>query len=237
MPTRYVFPKRATSFAVLRDALSHDPDDATAHFLLGSLHLAGGRVDSAMVHWERARRLKPTIPTLHRNMGRAVLASGGSPAQAAALFSAGRTVDADNVDLYFGLDEALTALGRSAGARADSILTYPDPRTMPARLVYHVARLLASAARFDEADALFLDRFFPSEEGGTDVRAVYLEVKLARAADAAARGRCGDARAIVSGLGSADPRLRFGLEGTDALLAQAPLAERVAGIRERCGSE
>jgi hypothetical protein len=84
---------------------------------------------------------------------------------------------------------------------------------------------------------LFLDRFFPSEEGGTDVRAVYLEVKLARAADAAEHGRCGDARAIVSGLGGTDPRLRFGLEGTDALLAQAPLAERVAAVRERCGSE
>jgi len=235
MPTRYVFPKRATTFAVLRDALSHAPDDATAHFLLGSLHLAGGRADSAMAHWERARALDPRIPTLHRNMGRTVLASGGPPERAAALFSEGRAVDADNVDLYFGLDEALTALGRSAGARADSILTYPDPHTMPAKLVYHVARLLASAARFDEADALFLDRFFPSEEGGTDVRAVYLEVKLARAADAAARERCSDARAIVSGLGRADPRLRFGLEGTDALLAQAPLAERVAGIRERCG--
>jgi tetratricopeptide (TPR) repeat protein len=237
MPTRYVFPKRATTFAVLRDALRHDPDDATAHFLLGSLHLAGGRADSAMAHWERARALDSRIPTLHRNMGRAVLASGGPPEQAAALFAEGRAVDADNVDLYFGLDEALTQLGSPAGTRADSILTYPDRAAMPAKLVYHVARLLASAARFDEAEALFLDRFFPSEEGGTDVRAVYLEVKLARAADAAEHGRCGDARAIVSGLGGTDPRLRFGLEGTDALLAQAPLAERVAAVRERCGSE
>ena len=237
MPTRYVFPKRTMTFAVLRDALSHDPDDATAHFLLGSLHLAGGRADSAMAHWERARQLNPTIPTLHRNMGRTVLASGGPPALAAALFSAGRAVDPDNVDLYFGLDEALAQLGSSTGERADSILTYPDRGAMPAKLVYHVARLLAAAARFDEADALFLDRFFPSEEGGTDVRTVYVEVKLARAADAAARGRCGDARAVVSALGHADPRLRFGLEGIETILAQAPLAEQVAGIRERCGSE
>ena len=62
MPTRYVFPKRATTFAVLRHALSHDPDDATAHFLLGSLHLAGGRADSAMAHWERARALNSRAP-------------------------------------------------------------------------------------------------------------------------------------------------------------------------------
>jgi tetratricopeptide (TPR) repeat protein len=234
-PTRYAFPKRVMTFAVLRDALRHDPDDATAHFLLGSLHLAGGRADSAMAHWERARTLNPRIPTLHRNMGRTVLASGGPPAQAAALFSAGRAVNADNVDLYFGLDEALTQLDRAAGERADSILTYPDRSAMPAKLVYHVARLLASAARFDEADALFLDRFFPSEEGGTDVRTVYLEVKLARAADAAANGRCGDARTIVSRLGRADRRLRFGLEGIDVLLAQAPLAERVADIGKECG--
>jgi len=234
MPTRYVFPKRAMSFAVLRDALRHDPDDATAHFLLGSLHLAGGRADSAMAHWERARVLNPRIPTLHRNMGRTVLASGGSPERAAGLFSEGRTVDPDNVDLYFGLDEALMQLGSSPADRADSILTYPERSAMPAKLVYHGARLLASAARFDEADALFLDRFFPSEEGGPDVRTVYLEVKLASAADAVANGRCADARTIVSRLGRADRRLRFGLQGLDALLEQSPLAERVAAIRTAC---
>ena len=235
LPTRYVFPKRTMTFAVLRDAVRRNADDATAHFLLGSLHLAGGRADSAMAHWERARQLNPTIPTLHRNMGRTVLASGGSPERAATLFAEGRGVDPDNVDLYFGLDEALTRLGSSAGARADSILTYPDRSAMPAKLVYHVARLLASAGRFDEADALFLDRFFPSEEGGTDVRTVYLEVRLARAADDAAHSRCEDARTILSNLGKTNRRLRFGLEGIEQLLARPPLAESVAGIREQCG--
>jgi tetratricopeptide (TPR) repeat protein len=36
MSTTYIFPKRATSWAVLRRAVEANPEDATAHFLLGS---------------------------------------------------------------------------------------------------------------------------------------------------------------------------------------------------------
>jgi len=42
-----------------------------------------------------------------------------------------------------------------------------------------------AAQRFDEAERLCQGRFFPREEGGTNVRQVYLEVKLQRALAAA----------------------------------------------------
>src|SRR6185436_3628774 len=45
--TRYVFPNRPESMAVLHRALEVDPQDAAAHFLLGSLHLSGGDADEA----------------------------------------------------------------------------------------------------------------------------------------------------------------------------------------------
>ena len=67
MPVTYVFPKRPQTFAVRDAALAADPDDATAHFLLGSLHLSGGQVEPAMREWETTRRLKPDTPTLHRS--------------------------------------------------------------------------------------------------------------------------------------------------------------------------
>ncbi|HEX9186368.1 MAG TPA: DUF5107 domain-containing protein, partial [Vicinamibacteria bacterium] len=46
--TRYVFPNRPESAIVLRRALEANPADATAHFLLGSLHLSGGEIDAAL---------------------------------------------------------------------------------------------------------------------------------------------------------------------------------------------
>lgn len=235
MPTRYVFPNRSPSIGVLRRALQHDPSDATAHFLLGSLHLSGGMVDSALDRWETARRLNPRIPTLHRNMGYAVLHSGGSPERAAALFAEGTTVDALNVGLYFGLDEAMTGAGRSAGERADAMLAFPDHAAMPAALVYQLARTLTEARRFDEAERLFDGRFFPSEEGGIDVREVYLEVRLGRAQASAAAGRCRDALDMVGHLNDRVRGLAFTENGLEDFIESRRFQDLIGDVKAMCG--
>ena len=142
MPVTYVFPNRPQTFPVLEAALAADPGDATARFLLGSLHLSGGHVEPAMREWETTRRLKPDTPTLHRNMGYTVLRSGGRIERAIELFKEGRTHDPLNVGLYFGLDEALTRSGHSAGERADALLAFPDRDALPADLPSSVRRLL-----------------------------------------------------------------------------------------------
>ena len=233
-PTTYVFPNRHETIAVLAQALDRNPDDATAYFLMGSLELSGGMARQALDRWEQARRRAPDIPVLHRNMGYTVLHSGGAPERAAELFSEGRRVDSLNVDLYFGLDQTLERMGRSAGERADSLLTFPEPMLMPAKLVYHLARVLVEAQRFDEAEALFRMRFFPSEEGGTDVREVYLEVLLARTLALAKEGRCPGVRRRMRQLGEPDSRLTFTLEGIDGLLARGRPAELRAEIIALC---
>ncbi|HSM17529.1 MAG TPA: DUF5107 domain-containing protein, partial [Gemmatimonadales bacterium] len=233
-PTAYVFPNRHETIAVLAQALEHNPDDATAYFLMGSLDLSAGMAHQALERWEEARQRAPDIPVLHRNMGYTVLHSGGPPERAAELFSEGRRVDPLNVDLYFGLDQALVKMGRTAGERADSLLAFPEPMLMPAKLVYHLARVLADAQRFDESESLFRMRFFPSEEGGTDVREVYLEVLLARTLALAKEGGCADVRRQLSQLGEPDSRLTFTLEGIDALLARDRPAELQAQIAAVC---
>src|SRR5437868_4708827 len=120
MPTAYVFPNRPESFAVLHRALEINPDDATAHFLLGSLYLSGAMTGPAIKEWETARKLKPSIPTLHRNMGYAVLQSGESPDRAIELFREGMKYDPDNVDLYLGLEESIEKAGCPARDRAQA---------------------------------------------------------------------------------------------------------------------
>jgi tetratricopeptide (TPR) repeat protein len=234
LPTTYVFPNRPETFPVLAAALRANPGDATAHFLLGSLYLSGGMVDEALREWETTRTINPDMPTLHRNMGYAVLRSGGRVERAIELFREGTAHDPQNVGLYFGLDEALTTAGRPPGDRADALLAFPDRASLPAALVYRLAVALADAGRFDEADAQFPDRFFPREEGGVNVRQVYLEVRLKRARALAADGDCTGARAVLASLRTPVSALEFTRDGLEPFLARSPLRELVDEVTGTC---
>lgn len=235
MPLTYVFPHRPDTLAVLRAAIEANADDASAHFLLGSLYLSGGMTDAAMREWETTRRLNPRIPTLHRNMGYTVLAMDGDAEKAIALFQEGTKVDAANVGLYYGLDTAMTKARRPAGDRADALASFPDRQTAPATLVYKLAIALAEAGRFDEADALFPGRFFPRNEGGINVRQIYLEVKVRRAHALAAEGECAKALDIVDHLKDAAPGLAFTEDGLEPFIASAKFEEMIGGVRKTCG--
>ena len=234
MPTTYVFPHRPMSIAVLNDAVAANPKDATAHFLLGSVYLSGGMIEPAMKAWEQARALNPAIPTLHRTMGYTLLATGDVD-KSIGVFREGMQYDAANVGIYTGLDQALTRAGRPASERADAILAYPDQKVLPASLVYKLAIALAEASRFDQAEAQFQGRFFPREEGGINVRQIWLEVRARRAAALAANGGCAEAMVIVNGIAAPVPSLPFTKDGLDAILARPKLREMTDGVRTACG--
>jgi tetratricopeptide (TPR) repeat protein len=234
LPTRYVFPSRPEEFAVLGAALARDPGDATAHFLLGDLAMSGGMADSAIAEWRRAAALQPAIPTLHRSLGYALLASGRPPAEARAVFEDGTRHDSLNAGVWMGLDSTLVLVGAGAGDRADALERFPLADSMPAPLVYRLARLLAEAGRFDGAERLFRGRFFPKREGGVNPRQVWLDVRVRRAEALAAAGRCAAARGMLDGLARPAPGIPFTRDGLEPFLAAEPLAGRVAALRARC---
>jgi tetratricopeptide (TPR) repeat protein len=209
MSASYVFPNRAESFPVLRRAIAVNPDDATAHLLLGSLYLSGGMTGPAMQEWKAARRILPAIPTLHRNMGYAVLRSGGSPEQAIEHFREGMSYDSHNVDLILGLEEAMDKAGRPAIERARTLQSFRGLQSAPSALVFRLARLLAEAGEFDPAEELLVNQFFAKEEGGTDVREIYVALRLKRAKSLAAQGQYGSALRIVRQLGEPMASLPF----------------------------
>lgn len=235
MPLTYVFPHRPDTLGVLRTAIEANADDASAHFLMGSLYLSGGMTDAAMREWETTRRLNPRIETLHRNMGATVLAMDGDAEKAISLFQEGTKMDAGNVGLYYGLDAAMTKARRPGSDRAEALLSYPDQPNAPATLVYKLAIALAEAGRFDEADALFAGRFFPRAEGGINVRQIYLEVKIRRAQALAAKGDCARALAIVDRLKDAAPGLAFTADGLEPFIASPKFEEMIAEVRKPCG--
>ena len=96
---------------------------------------------------------------------------------------------------------------------------------MPANLVYQLALTRAEAGQYDEALALFKDRFFPSEEGGVSATQVLFEIKLMQAEASATSGRCTEADEFLTSDHS-------GL-AVNGAIAGAYL--RIASIARTCG--
>jgi tetratricopeptide (TPR) repeat protein len=234
-PTTYIFPNRATTLSVLQAALQRDPTDATASFLLGSLYLSGGRVEPALEAWAAARRQNPRIPGLHRNLGLTYLIALERPDQALEVFREGLDVDPQNIGLYVGIDQALSLTGGAATERAAALARYPDTANMPATVSFKLALALAEAGRFDEADRIFVNRFFASEELGTNVRDVYVEVRLLRARDAARHQQCRDALAVVDHIAEAVESIPFTRDGLDAFLQSARRQQQIGEVEAACG--
>ena len=225
--TRYVFPNRPESLVVLRRAVEIEPEDATAHFLLGSLQLSGGRTEEALAEWAKARALDPRLPVLHRNIGFTLLYARADAEEALRAFEEGMGADPTNVELYQGADQALSLLARGPDERIAALRRYPET-PLPSTLVYKLALALAEAGRFAEAEALFPGRFFPREEFGTNVRQVYLEVKLRQAFALAREGRKAEASALAASFGQPVPGFDFTKDGMAAFVG-APRFQYYSG--------
>jgi Flp pilus assembly protein TadD len=111
--TRYVFPNRAGSAAVLAAAVERSPRDATAHYLFGSLYMSFQMVDEAIAEWTQARSLRPDIPTLHRNLGRAWLDVKKDASAALPILEEGMKFDPTNTDLQNALARAQQQLKKN----------------------------------------------------------------------------------------------------------------------------
>jgi hypothetical protein len=82
---------------------------------------------------------------------------------------------------------------------------------------------------------LFHDRFFGREEGGTNVRQVWIEVRLLQALALAKGGHCANALATASTLGSPVAGLDFTRNGLEPFLNSARTKYFVAEIQTSCG--
>jgi len=234
LSTAYVFPSRAEDIKVLSAALRTNPQDASAHYLLGTFYFSRGLTDQALDHWAQARKFNPQIPVLHASMGRALLHVKNNPEQALTVFQEGLQSDPVNVELYTGLDQTLSILGRPARERVAALERYPDRSNMPSHLVYELILNLAEAGDYDGAASLFRNRFFQREEGGTNVRQVWIEVQLQRALSLAQHGQCSDAISIADHLGTEVPDLPFTRDGLEALLRSARISYLLGTLYQSC---
>ena len=105
---------------------------------------------------------------------------------------------------------------------------------MPSKLVYELILNLAESGEFDKAAALFHNRFFSREEGGTNVRQVRLEVQLQRAISLAQGRKCTDAVKVVDNLATPVADLPFTHDGLEPFLRSARLNYLTGTVYKTC---
>jgi tetratricopeptide (TPR) repeat protein len=234
LPLDYVFPSRAEDIQVLTAALNANPQDASAHYLLGTAYFSKGLEDPALDEWDQARKLNPRIPALHASLGRALLHAKNNPEQALTAFQEGLRTDPHNVALYTGIDQALSALRHSPQERVAALEQYPDRANMPTPLVYELILNLAESGEFEKAAALFHNRFFQREEGGTNVRQIWIEVQIQHALWRAQHGQCSEALKVVDHLADVVPDLPFTQDGFEPFLRSARFNYLLGNLYKSC---
>ncbi len=235
LSTAYVFPSGEAELHVLQSALQTNPKDATAHYLLGTLYFSLGMTDFALTEWEQARQWNSRIPVLDASIGLAVLLEKYAPQQALEAFQRGLQSDPSNLVIYLGVDQALSLLGRPSRERIHALERYPDQANMPADVIYELILNLTEVGDYERATALFRNRFFARQEGGTNVRQVWIEVQLQRMIALAQGGKCGDALSVVQNLGTSVPDLPFTQDGLKPILDNARTNFLVGGVYATCG--
>ncbi len=237
LSTLYVFPSTLEDKLALDAALHASPEDSTALYLRGEWYFARAKTNEALKDWEAAASRNPRLPALEASMGLARLHETGDFAGALRVFNDGISNDPGNIVNYTGALTAITLLGAAASDRVKELERYPDLKQMPNSLVYELALNRAEAGLFDSAAALFRDRFFGREEGGTNVRQVWIEVKLQQAAGLAKTGRCQPALDIADHLDARVPGLDFTSDGLEPFV-RAPRADFLLGeVYAACGKQ
>jgi tetratricopeptide (TPR) repeat protein len=237
LSTLYVFPNTAEDFGALTAALRNNENDATAHFLLGEWYFSRGESEPAIKEWQHARALNPSLPVLDASLGLALLYVKGNSDGALQIFDEGIKNDPLNITNYSGAIVASSLLGQSPAERVNILERYPNQGAMPTALVYELALSRAEAGDYDGATNLFQNRFFGREEGGTNVRQVWIEVKLAQALGLSRTGRCRDALAVANSLGSPVAGLTFTEDGLKENLESARTNYFLGEIFGVCGQK
>ena len=232
--TEYIFPSRAEDLVVLQTAVEAAPSDANAHYLLGTLYFSRAFTDDALREWKRAR-VNPRIPVLDASLGLALLHVKNDPQSALTSFRNGIDNDRSNEAVYLGADQALSILGHPSSERTEVLERYPDRSSMPTALVFELALNLAESGEFERAASLFHNRFFARQEGGTNVRQVWVEVELQRALSLARHHDCQEALSSSAQLASPVEGVSFTDDGLAPFVNSARTEYLLGKIEAGCG--
>jgi tetratricopeptide (TPR) repeat protein len=182
-----VFPNRLSDALVLDDVLSHHPNNAGAHYLLGTFLFAHDRYDEAAEHWIQALQHGFDDSVLQRNLGVYAWRVKNNLKDAPSYYEAAIRRSPREYRLYSQLDEIYTEIGDDA-RRAKLFASAPPDVLDHDTVRVRRALFLVQQRQFDQALAVLNDHHFKPWEGGEVVRQVFVLANLAKGREALASG-------------------------------------------------
>ena len=165
-PPDCCFPNSLESILALEAALRANPQDGRASFYLGNLWYDKRQVAEALSCWERARRLEPSLATVHRNLALVYFNKQNHPARALRAMSRAFALDRSDVRVLFELD----LLKKRAGVAPELRLAFLEQHRAVVEeredLLLEFVTLLNSFGRHQESFEILTRRRFHPWEGG-----------------------------------------------------------------------
>jgi tetratricopeptide (TPR) repeat protein len=162
----WCFPNSLESILALQAALTVNSRDARANFYLGNLWYDKRQVSEATACWEKARRMDPTLPTVHRNLALVYFNKQREPLKALRAMAKAFMLDPRDARVLFELD----LLKKRTGVQPENRLAFLQAHRaqMEARedLLVEFITLLNFFGRHGEALDLLMQRQFHPWEGG-----------------------------------------------------------------------
>jgi len=222
-----------------------------AHNLLGDLYFDSYRPTEAIAEWIKALALKPELPALHRNLGRALLESAHDPQAAVPVLLEGQRLAPKDSEIAWLLSQIKVPISAAAPATKATPAAVPAAATgtlgasvggtgaaliaIPKGNIAETA-LLRSVTDAEWAAGQFTPTAFPKEKQPDNVRQAYIEVQLQRLLAQARGGDCPEALAGLDNLGQADEALPFTFSKFSGFIKQAHFQYYMGVVESTCGA-
>ncbi len=228
LSTRYVFPSRVSSYAVLKAAVASSDTDAAAHALLGDLYFCSLDTDKAIAEWRKALAINPGLPALHRNLGMALLDFKRDPAGALPMLLEARRLDPEDSQISKAVNRLSRVLPAGVSARDLDLPAEAAARLAESALVRSVLDPIGAKALFTAAN-------FPKAKQPDAVRREYIEVELQRQMSRSHIGACKEALADLGTLAE-NKLLPFTFSGFEPFINAPHFQYFMAEVESACGA-
>jgi tetratricopeptide (TPR) repeat protein len=228
--TLYVHPYRTSTYPVLRAAIELNPQDATAHYLLGGLLLNRRMTEEALAEWQKARPAADTIPAYYDTVAR-VLVGVKKNKLAGDLIREALAAHPSDSGLKQLLDGVLNSSGGSWPAGP------PPPSFSTPTEAANFALVLLAKNDLDGAASVFQKKNFPEQKQPPEVRQAYAELQLRALLSAASARNCANLGALIDDFAPENQALPFTFHGFGDLTKQLRIQFYFGAVESLCGSK
>jgi tetratricopeptide (TPR) repeat protein len=162
----YCFPSRLEEMLTLELAMSANPGDSRAPYLLGNMLYDRRRHEEAITQWEAAAKRDPEFPTNWRNLGIAYFNVRGDAGKALDAFDRAHSADPQDARILYERDQLWKRVGKSPEERLASLQSNADLVSLRHDLTVEMATLLNQTGEPESALELLTSRIFQPWEGG-----------------------------------------------------------------------